>query len=1022
MKNNFAIFTLIQLLIFNLSINVASAQWIQSGPDGGYVSCMTQSGNNIYAVTGFLWFSSPGFYCSEDDGNTWTTISSNSLPGDIRDIATLGNSMFLGTGSGIYRSDDNGLTWVVKNNGFPVGGKWINHLAISGTTIFAAGTNESIIRSTDNGEHWTVVNSGLTDTYLYSLTANDNAIFAGTGDQMLGVFRSTDNGNTWQQVKNGMGYYDNGQWLYNYAPMITTMGFVGTVLYAGTSEFQGIWKSLDNGDNWVFTSMETMNYYEFNAFSGNESAILAGTRDGGGVIRSVNNGVSWSEANSGIGNYGQITTFLNKDGNTFVGSKGGVYKSENNGNSWAWSGNGIVAHKSVYPAFAAIGSDLFYGSETGGVFRSSDGGTSWLDISGGLPLNTWNLNSLYSNQSALFAWDRVSVDRGNTWEMAANYSPGSVEYGYNGPRWLEHGGFWFTLKFNENQGVYRSSNQGQNWIPMNNGIQGQPSPFFIHAEDERLFLGTTEGLYSSNDDGVTWSAGNFPNMNYWALNGASLISTETADICGLAGSGGVRGIYRTIDDGLNWVQVSDFLVHKFVKNGNIIFASGTNLELVNGEMIEVNRIFRSEDEGQNWTNISESLSGLSTISMESNGAILLISGISSGQKKVHCSPDNGDTWIDVSDNLNPNLFTSSFIFVDDRIFAATDGGSVFVRNIDEFSSPGQPGAISGTELPCTGSTEIYSVENVPGVTYTWQFPIDWIITSGNGTSSVNVTVGSASGIALVIPSNGFGSGPSQFKLVNPESSLVVSASITEDQNNICEGSTMTFTSSTSNGGSQPAFSWFVNDIPSSDNSPEFAYIPEDGDVVKLLFTSNANCAIQNQVESNTITTVVNSMPEVVWLSFEPDSLCINWAPVLLSGAIPEGGAYSGAGVINNSFDPKTAGPGSHVITYSFTDINNCSGQASILIVVNTCAGIPEHNARLVVYPNPASEYLNVMLKDGMYIDRIELFNHVGYKVFSKANLNFTGLYSIPVLNYPAGSYILKITGKNETFVKSVILQ
>jgi hypothetical protein len=122
------------------------------------------------------------------------------------------------------------------------------------------------------------------------------------------------------------------------------------------------------------------------------------------------------------------------------------------------------------------------------------------------------------------------------------------------------------------------------------------------------------------------------------------------------------------------------------------------------------------------------------------------------------------------------------------------------------------------------------------------------------------------------------------------------------------------------------------------------------------------------------------------------------------------------------FDPAIAGFGSHIITYIYTDINSCSNQVSLMFFVDVCAGVNTPGTRLVVYPNPASEYLNVMLKDGMYIDRIELFNHVGYKVFSKANLNFTGLYSIPVLNYPAGSYILKITGKNETFVKSVILQ
>jgi hypothetical protein len=279
------------------------------------------------------------------------------------------------------------------------------------------------------------------------------------------------------------------------------------------------------------------------------------------------------------------------------------------------------------------------------------------------------------------------------------------------------------------------------------------------------------------------------------------------------------------------------------------------------------------------------------------------------------------------------------------------------------------------------------------------------------------------GTYTVIGTNDYGTSLMTGNAVIIENAIVTpGVSIEPDANNVCAGTIVTFTAISENGGDSPIYQWFENGIESGVNAPFYSYVPENGDVVTLLLTSSEPCVLENPVESNAVTTIVNPAPLVTWTTFEPDTLCENWDPVTLTGGMPEGGIYSGNGVSNNMFDPAIAGFGSHIITYIYTDINSCSNQVSLMFFVDVCAGVNTPGTRLVVYPNPASEYLNVMLKDGMYIDRIELFNHVGYKVFSKANLNFTGLYSIPVLNYPAGSYILKITGKNETFVKSVILQ
>ena len=79
----------------------------------------------------------------------------------------------------------------------------------------------------------------------------------------------------------------------------------------------------------------------------------------------------------------------------------------------------------------------------------------------------------------------------------------------------------------------------------------------------------------------------------------------------------------------------------------------------------------------------------------------------------------------------------------------------------------QPSPISGPVSPCQGTNANYSVTPVSGVVYTWIVPSGWTIISGQGTSSMTVTVGNTGGIISVIPSNSCGNGLSRSLAVNP---------------------------------------------------------------------------------------------------------------------------------------------------------------------------------------------------------------------------------------------------------------
>ena len=113
------------------------------------------------------------------------------------------------------------------------------------------------------------------------------------------------------------------------------------------------------------------------------------------------------------------------------------------------------------------------------------------------------------------------------------------------------------------------------------------------------------------------------------------------------------------------------------------------------------------------------------------------------------------------------------------------------------TAPDQPSVIAGQIGPCQSESEIYSVTNVPGVTYTWSVPADWTITSGQNTSSITTSVGSQSGTVMVTPSNTCGNGTAQVLTVTSSLMPTQPSAITGD-NTPCQIS-QTYTVTNVNG-------------------------------------------------------------------------------------------------------------------------------------------------------------------------------------------------------------------------------
>jgi hypothetical protein len=144
---------------------------------------------------------SVGVYRASNQGQTWT--AAGGPPSGIATPFTLSmmaarDWLFAGTDGGLYRSAD-GFTWI-RSNGLT--GLGVLSLAQILDTVFLAGTTEGLYRSNDNGRTWLPVSSPMRTSSVNGIIVTPTGIFASTFGNF--TFRSQDGGITWIQINTGL--------------------------------------------------------------------------------------------------------------------------------------------------------------------------------------------------------------------------------------------------------------------------------------------------------------------------------------------------------------------------------------------------------------------------------------------------------------------------------------------------------------------------------------------------------------------------------------------------------------------------------------------------------------------------------------------------------------------------------------------------------------------------------------------------------------------------------------------------
>jgi hypothetical protein len=176
----------------------------------------------------------------------------------------------------------------------------------------------------------------------------------------------------------------------------------------------------------------------------------------------------------------------------------------------------------------------------------------------------------------------------------------------------------------------------------------------------------------------------------------------------------------------------------------------------------------------------------------------------------------------------------------------------------------------------------------------------------------------------------------------------------------------------------------------------------------------------NGCNSTIISSVmINTLPNVVFLTTKK-SYCV-FTPTLYLNASPSTGTFSGSGVTPvGVFSPTLAGAGTHNITYSYTDANNCTNSAVLSATVSECTGITENTASIreyLIYPNPNNGTFTVRSNTSI---ELNIVNGLG-QVVRVLKLNDDNAHELSVGDLPGGIYFLAGQNSSELIKQKIVV-
>ncbi|MBI3278411.1 MAG: hypothetical protein HYZ57_01055 [Acidobacteria bacterium] len=575
---------------------------------------------------------------STDAGASWTELVRienapvRTLAIDPRDTSTL----YAGTiaGRGVFKSTDQGASWIPVNTGLPVyipgpdqSGNLgdVTALAIdpaNPSTVYAAFAHGGVYKSTDAGGSWRAQNSGLPSTFVSALALDPAdpstlyaAVYCGGGPVAPGfrceggIFKTVDAGASWEDASSGLQSLD-----------VVHLAFApadASVLYAGTSG-GWIYKAADGGTRWtalhpgVYPGLSPTGVPALAVDPQDASVLYVGTL-GGGVYKSSNTGATWTKASSGLrASVAALALDPTRTSVLFAGTAGaGVFRSDDAGASWKSGYDGLtntfISSLAVHPSvpstlYAVTGSG--YGAAGAGLFRSTDSGASWTAAQAGLPQRVISLALHPADPATVFA--------------------GTSPYGQEGGT------------------IFKSTDGGESWAAIKSGqylalVAVPGEPFTLYATG-------AAGILKSTDAGENWTTVTLVEGKQYEVYGLAFDPAHPATLyatavepCGWCDDW--SSLFKSTDAGETWSQIN---VEKTYLGRLVVDGSDSSVLYSWGF-----GVFKSTNGGETWSAAGLTNTAISGLVLDPKNSSTLYAATGRG---VFKSTDAGATWIPTGSN------------------------------------------------------------------------------------------------------------------------------------------------------------------------------------------------------------------------------------------------------------------------------------------------------------------------------------------------------------------------------------
>ncbi|MBI5682225.1 MAG: hypothetical protein HZC45_03510 [Deltaproteobacteria bacterium] len=579
------IYTVYILFLLSVPNAFAGNEHIMAiGPFGGIITSVVEDNHgNIFIGT-----EGGGVYKSIDNGNTWLSTSSG-LVNPFVSISPHDGSIFAGTKAGVFRSVNNGKNWVKESGpsaGMLIPFIIINRDGVTYASIWGSGVCEK------NGRDWELLNQELQNTFVNGIAFKKNGdVIAATEG---GLYKIERGGQRWRFV--GLIEY-----------LLPTIVIDKNDHIYASAWGSGILRSIDGGKEWEHLSKGGVNSYTRHlTTSPDKNVIYAATEDG--VFEFISETKEWKQR--GLTGVILKNVTVTRDKRLWAGSYGkGLFFSRDNGITWQKKNIGIT-NTQIKSIFIDDKNTILSGTSWG-LFIKNINEFEWkeIDIFSGKSVNAVvkdsNGNTYAGTTSGVFKYD-VTTKKWDRVQGAAAFlnittiSIDDADTLYAGT---------------DSDGLFVSKDRGESWKELDNGITNKRITAVKFDSKGILYVGTYDGVFKGFKD-IKNSQWVFENITSNIKNTIILSITIDNDNIYIGTDG--SGVYVKKDSSKSWVDVSKGLLNKRILslhedvNGNIYAGTYDGLFFLKQGSFE-------------WKDVSEGMVNriIQTISTDRDGNLLV---------------------------------------------------------------------------------------------------------------------------------------------------------------------------------------------------------------------------------------------------------------------------------------------------------------------------------------------------------------------------------------------------------------